>query len=65
MLSWQNFPADDIEHVVIESGITSIGDFAFDRSQFRNVLTYEIANTVTSIGNSAIYSDVLTDVNFC
>lgn len=63
MLSWQNFPADDIEHVVIESGITSIGDFAFDRSQFRNVLTYEIANTVTSIGNSAIYSDVLTELD--
>lgn len=63
VLSWQNFPADDIEHVVIESGITSIGDFAFDRSQFRNVLTYEIANTVTSIGNSAIYSDVLTELD--
>ena len=62
VLSWQNFPGD-IEHVVIESGITSIGAFAFDNSAFSNVVSYEIPSTVKSIKNSALYSNVLTELN--
>ena len=41
----------DITKIVIESGVTSIGDFAF--SSFMSVTGVDIANTVTRIGERA------------
>ena len=45
---------DDIEKVVVGSGVTSIGDYAFAGCE--NLRTVSIAPTVTSIGNYAFYN---------
>lgn len=42
-----------IESVVIEEGVTSIGEFAF--SGFIHLTSMSIANSVTKIGNAAFY----------
>ena len=44
---------EDAEKIVIESGVTSIGDFAF--YQFRNVSEIELPSTLTKIGMCAFY----------
>lgn len=49
MPSWNAY-LDDINTVIIEKGVTSIGDYAFYQSK---ALTVFIADSVTSIGQSA------------
>lgn len=44
---------DSIEHVVIESGVTGLGDYAF--AQCTNLETVTIADTVTDIGMATFY----------
>ncbi len=52
---------DDITSVVIEEGVTSIGDNAF--IECNNLTTIKIPDSMTSIGESAFYScDSLTSV---
>lgn len=49
---WQSY-ANDISSVVINSGITSIGDFAFIR--LTQLSSVSISNSVKSIGSTAFY----------
>lgn len=49
----------DIQTVVIEEGVTTIGDYAFAYSNIENVT---IPNTVTSIGKGAFIGTYLTSV---
>ncbi|MCD8128722.1 MAG: leucine-rich repeat protein, partial [Oscillospiraceae bacterium] len=44
---------ESITAVVIENGVTSIGDYAFDRCS--NLTSVTISNSVTSIGDSAFW----------
>lgn len=44
---------EEAEKIVVESGITSIGDYAF--AQFRNVSEIELPSTLTKIGMCAFY----------
>ena len=48
--SWWSY-GDDILHIIIESGVTSIGDYAF--TDFINLTSVTIPNSVTSIGDWA------------
>lgn len=51
------FNRNEIEHIVIESGVTSIGSYAFCNLQTYNPeLTIEIPDTVTKIGRNAFYA---------
>ena len=43
---------EDVEHIVVENGITEI-NYAFDMHGFSNIKTVEISNSVKSIGMSA------------
>ena len=58
---WGVLLKDAIQHVVIEEGVTSIGDYAFFKcSQLRSV---EIPNSVVSIGMEVFYGcHDLTDI---
>ncbi len=58
MTGWQNYSIrpwneyrDQIKHVVIEEGVTSIGGYAFYLQS--TLETVSISDTVTSIGNEA------------
>ena len=44
----------NVKKVVIENGVTSIGDYAFDSCS--NLASIEIPSGVTSIGSSALYN---------
>lgn len=51
------FNRNEIKHIVIESGVTSIGSYAFCNLQtYDPELTIEIPNTVTKIGRNAFYA---------
>lgn len=57
---WNSYK-DKIEHIVVESGVTSLGDYAF--AQCVNLKTIAIADTVTDIGTTALYQcDLLQSV---
>ena len=59
---WYNL-RNDIANVIIEKGITSIGDYAFEHSNGLTSVT--IPDSVTTIGSYAFFSCVsLTDVYF-
>ena len=47
------FSIDDVEKVVIESGVTEIGNSAF--REFTNLKSVTIPDTVTHIGDSVFY----------
>ena len=54
---WQSY-ANETTKIIIENGVTTIGDYAFD--MFHNVETVLIANTVEKIGVRAFqYGDAL------
>ncbi len=58
--SWFNYE-DYIKSVIIESGVTSIGDYAF--YAYSNLTSLSLSNTVTSIGQYAFYNcDKLTSL---
>ena len=50
---WYDY-IDEITSVVIESGITSVGDYAF--YSYSGLTSIEIPNSVTSIGDNAFFS---------
>lgn len=56
--SWNEFK-DKIKTIVIDSGVTSIGDYAFYQSVALSVF---IPNSVTNIGQSAFYGSQLINV---
>jgi hypothetical protein len=49
---WVNY-INDISSVIINEGVTSIGDWAF--AHYDGIKTMDIADTVTSMGENAIY----------
>ena len=49
---WESF-SDSIKEVVVEDGITKIGNCAF--ASFDNLTTISISNSVTTIGKEALY----------
>ncbi len=54
---------DSITHVIIEDGVTSIGNYAF--AGCTNLTTVEMGSDVETIGNYAFYEcSALTDLNF-
>lgn len=62
---WENFK-DQITKIVIEDGVTSIGDYAFCNlhchDYFGYVLEVEIGSGVKKIGSGAFYNSCLTEV---
>jgi len=59
--SWADFSTADVEKVVIKSGITELGNYAFAR--FYNMTSITIPDTVTRIGDSAFdYCRSLTSI---
>lgn len=58
--SWYNYRSD-ILNVIIEEGVTSIGNYAF--SGCTNLTDITISNTVKSIGNAAFSNTDLTEIN--
>ncbi len=57
---WQN-RYKEVTHIVIEDGVTSIGDFAF--YSYKNLESVNIPDSVTTIGNYAFcYCENLTNV---
>ncbi|MCD8066735.1 MAG: leucine-rich repeat protein [Oscillospiraceae bacterium] len=56
-----NASSDSVTHIVIEDGVTSIGDCMF--YEFKNLTGITIADSVTSIGSGAFYNcSSLTDI---
>lgn len=51
---WYGRKGDNIKKIIIQDGVTSIGNFAFEC--VFNVTDIEISNSVTAIGNSAFSS---------
>ena len=58
--SWGTY-ADSIENVVLESGVTSIGNYAFAWCQSLNTVT--IPDTLTRIGSNAFSDATLSAIN--
>lgn len=59
-IPWYDY-RDEIEHVVIEDGVTHIGSYAFSRDN--NLVSVEIADSVVSIGTAAFArDDKLTEI---
>lgn len=56
---WKAY-ADDVNSIVIENGVTSIGSSTFNCSNAKSV---SIPDSVTSIGESAFYNCGLTEIN--
>lgn len=58
---WNSYKGS-IKHIVIESGVTGLGDYAF--AQCENLETVTIADTVTDIGTATFYQcDSLQSIN--
>ena len=52
--NWENsINSEDVEKVIIQNGIDSIGEMAF--TNYSNLASIEISNSVTKIGKAAFY----------
>ena len=57
--TWYNY-RESIRSIRIEEGITNVGSYAFFYDPYTNLTSFTLANTVTSIGNSAFRNSGLT-----
>jgi len=60
-LPWREYQSD-ITTVIIEDGVTSVGDRAF--YYFNTLTSITLPNTITRIGNFAFYASGICSVNF-
>lgn len=51
--NWYNDNKNNIKHIIVRNGVTSIGDWLFGR--FDSISTVELPTTLISIGESAFY----------
>ena len=59
--TWIDYAYDSIKSVVIEDGVTSIGNWAF--AHCYTMTSIDISNTVTTIGTEAFWESGLTSVD--